>query len=101
MKQIFIKRLLESGRAEESMHEHSLSRIPDYLAICRKPLYFSSVIFIWRLTRYSLIDHYTDEDIGRLHHLNPGEISADPRIIFDEVVVPTEELYELAFRTLV
>jgi len=53
------------------------------------------------LPPYSIINGYTDEDIDHLHHLTPEEISETPAITFNEVVVPSKQLYGLAYRTLV
>lgn len=53
------------------------------------------------LPPYSIIDSYTDRDINNLHHLTPEEISETPAIVFNEIVVPTKELYGLAYKTLV
>jgi len=53
------------------------------------------------LPSYSIIDSYTDEDINNLHHLISEDIFEIPAIIFNEVVIPSKVLYELAYRTLV
>ncbi|KAH8602445.1 ferric reductase like transmembrane component-domain-containing protein [Bisporella sp. PMI_857] len=50
------------------------------------------------LPPFSLIDKYTDEDISRLHHLEPQELQSG--VAFNEVIIPSERLFMLAFKTL-
>lgn len=50
---------------------------------------------------YSLVEGYTDKDIGRLYRVQPEDVFTSTPSILNEVVVPSEKLFQLAFNTLV
>ncbi|KAG9231306.1 ferric reductase like transmembrane component [Amylocarpus encephaloides] len=56
----------------------------------------------WDLTLppFSIVDSYTNEDLGHLHHLELDEVTWPVTIIWNEVVVPSEHLFHLALNTL-
>lgn len=50
---------------------------------------------------YSIIAGFTEEGIEKLHHLEVGELSRMAPRTYNEVLVPSEKLYGLAWGTLV
>lgn len=53
------------------------------------------------LPPYSIIEHYSDDDILKLHHLEPEEATGATDSVVNEVMIPSERLYQLAYDTLV
>ncbi|RDL40881.1 uncharacterized protein BP5553_00860 [Venustampulla echinocandica] len=52
------------------------------------------------LPPYSLIEDYTDDDIGRLYHVQPEDVFGTTPTILNKIVVPSEKIFQLAFNTL-
>lgn len=50
---------------------------------------------------YEIVGRFTDEGIEKLHHLEAGEMSRMGPRTYNEVIVPSDKLYGLAWGTLV
>ncbi|KAK0111110.1 hypothetical protein ONS95_001487 [Cadophora gregata] len=52
------------------------------------------------LPPFSIVDRYSDEDIERLRHLQVEEIPNGADFVFNEIAVPSIQVFKLAFDTL-
>lgn len=50
---------------------------------------------------FSIVDGYSDEDVDALRHLHQEEIPKGKDFVLNEVAVPSKEVFNLAFDTLV